>query len=188
MLFNLKKWLGIVLILCAIFSLSACVPVPVDIDDDPDKEPYSSNTTVDASSDITSTDDTAKIFGLNETAVFKNYKITAVEIKETTGKEYFEPKDGYIFVGVKFVVENISNEQQTISSYDFSAYSNDFACDDSMSASIAFDSQYVSGTLAAGKKLSGWYSVEIPKDWDNLEIVVKPELFSDTTASFVFNK
>lgn len=128
-------------------------------------------------------------FSLNETAVFTDLKFTASEIKESDGDSFFTPDAGNVFVGVKFTIENISSETQTVSSLLlFAAYCDDIKCDYSFSATCAFDEGTLDGELAPGKKLVGWYAVEVPKGWSTIELAVQSEWLSNTTATFVFEK
>ncbi len=127
--------------------------------------------------------------GLNGSAEFKNLKFTASEIKESTGSTYFTPEEGKVFVGIKFTIENVSNEEQSVSSMLlFEAYADDVKCDYSVNASLAFDEGTLDGTIAPGKKLVGWYSLELPQDWSAIEVLVKADWLSDNSATFVFNK
>lgn len=128
-------------------------------------------------------------FAMGETAVFNKLKITADEIKESNGKQYFEPAEGKIFVGVKFTIENIAEEDINISSVLlFNGYVDDVSVGEySVSAGMAFD-ESLDGTIAKGKKLVGWYSAEVPKDWKQLQIDFKPDMLSESRASFIINK
>ena len=140
-------------------------------------------------SQSTSNEDTSNLsFGLDETAVFENIKVTANEIKESDGSTYVTPKDGMVFVGVNFTIENISDEDQPISSVLlFDAYADSVKCDYSISAAIDFSDGTIDGTVSPGKKLVGWYAVEIPKDWEELELQVKSSWLDSSSATFVFN-
>lgn len=172
-----KRVFAVVLALGLLLILPACFD-----DSDPVKESYSSS----GSSGTPQKKDES--FGLNETAVFKTLKFTATELKESYGDEFFYPEDGNVFVGVKFIVENISDEEQSISSILlFEGYVDDILCDYSFSADAAFDST-VDGTIAAGKKLVGWYAVEIPENWSTLELNVQADWLSNSSATFVFEK
>ena len=96
-----------------------------------------------------------------------------------------------MYVGVKFEIENVSDEDQSISSMMmFSAYVDDVVCDYSISAMMAFDENgnTLDGDLAPGKKMIGYYAVEVPMEWENLEIQVQPDIISETKANFVFSK
>ena len=170
----MKKILCVALCVFMLFSLTACV------EDTPDKEVASSS---EASVSKVQT------FGLNETAVFRDLKFTATEMEESDGDSFFTPEEGNVFVGVKFTVENISSEEQSISSILlFEAYADDIKCDYSFSAACAFDDGTLDGSVAAGKKLVGWYAVEVPEDWATLELEVQADWLSNTSATFVFEK
>lgn len=128
------------------------------------------------------------VFGLNTTAVFDDLKITATELTESNGTDFFKPEDGKVFVGIKFTVENISDEEQYISEITlFDGYVDDIKCDYSVSASCAFD-ESLSGNLAPGKKLVGTYALEVPQDWATVEVDVRQDWLSGETAKFIFNK
>lgn len=174
--FHLQK------LLCGVFSALMLLSLTACLDSNyPKKEEYDPP---EASS--TQKEET---FGLNETAVFDDLKITATEFKESNGESFFEPESGNIFVGINFTIENISDEEQSISSLLlFDAYADDISYDLSFTASCAFDGSTIDGTIAPGKKLAGWYAVEIPQSWSTLELNVKSDWLSNTSAVFVFNK
>ncbi len=174
---GIKRGLCAMIALLLIISLAACGT------SGPIKEEYSGS----ENSSPSQTEDL--IFGLNETAVFEDLKITATEIKESTGESFFAPENGNVFVGVKFTIENTSSEEKSISSILlFDAYADDISCSLSLSASAAFDGSTVDGTIAPGKKLVGWYTVEIPQGWSELELNVQDDWLSNNSATFVFTK
>ena len=128
-------------------------------------------------------------FGINESAVFSNLKFTATEIKESQGVDFFTPEAGNVFVGIKFTIENISDEEQSISSLlMFEGYVDDIKCDYSVSAACAFDEGTLDGTVAAGKKLVGWYALEVPSNWSTIELDIQNNWLSNNPAKFVFTK
>ena len=149
-------------ILCVVFSLTfmAC-----DSDNSPTKQ--ASNTS--QKSEITE-DET---YSLNESAVFTDLKFTATEIKESIGNGIFVPQSDNVFVGIKFDIENISDEEQHISSLLlFEGYVDDVKVDYSLNAACDFNEGTIDGSIAPGKKLIGWYALEVPSDWKNIEIHV----------------
>lgn len=175
----MKKILSFLLVTFLCFALSAC-----NIEDSPQKEPYDS-------SSVKVQTAKSEYYKLNETAVFKNIKVTATEIKESNGSEFFGPDDGNVFVGVKFVIENISDESQSISSLLlFEPYADDVKCEYSITANTAsnFGSGTLDGEIAAGKRMEGWYAVEVPSGWSKIELDVKSSWLSGSSARFVFNK
>lgn len=157
------------------------------------ESPKKEQASVEEKSNVTSsTQEKELVFGLNETAAFSNLKFTATELKESEGDSngYFTPEDGHVFVGIKFTVENVSDEEQTISSILlFDGYVDDVKCEYSLNAQIAFDEGTIDGAVAAGKKLVGWYALEVPQDWSVIELDVKNNwLSSQKPAKFVFSK
>jgi hypothetical protein len=177
----MKKILALLLCGVMLLSLAACVE-----DDTPQKEVSGQSGESTTQQTPENTKDT---FGLNETAVFSDLKFTATEISESTGTDFFTPEDGNVFVGIKFTIENISSEDQSISSILlFDGYVDDVKCSYSLNASIVFDEGSLDGELAPGKKLVGWYSLEVPKDWKTIELDVQSSWLSSSSATFVFEK
>ncbi len=167
----MKKLLSLVLCVVMCLSFTACVS-----EDKPVKE------NADGKSK-------AESFALNETAVFKNLKITAEELQESSGTEFFTPEEGNVFVGIKFTIENISDEEQSISTLLlFDGYADDVKTDYSVNASCVFDEGTLDGDIASGKKMVGWYALEVPQDWSNIELNIQSDLMNDSSAKFVFKK
>ncbi len=172
----MKKLVALIIVLALAVCMTACT-------EQPQKEVAGENGVAATTEDTT--------FGLNETAVFDNLKITATDLQESDGVEFFEAGDGNVFVGVKFEIENVSDTDQNISSIMmFSAYTDDVESDYSISALMAFDDNgnTLDGTLAPGKKMVGYYAIETSEEWKSIEIQVQPDILDETKASFVFNK
>lgn len=127
-------------------------------------------------------------FGLSEVAVFPSLKITALDIQSSIGDKFFKPDDGKKFVGVKFQIDNTSDKEQSISSLlMFDVYADDIKCAYSSSANITFGEGTLDGSLAAGKKMVGWYAVETPEDAKVIEFQVKDSWLSMQKARFVLS-
>ena len=177
----MKKILAFVLAVGMILTLSACLEETA-----PQKETYE---TEEKKEEIKEEVKEEVTFSLNETAVFENLKITALEIKESAGEQFFTPEAGKVFVGVKFNIENISSETQSVSSLLlFNGYVDDVKCEYSFNASCAFSDGTLDGEIAAGKKMVGWYALEVPSEWSNIELDVKSDWLSSNAAKFVFTK
>lgn len=177
-----KKWWFWVIIVVVVIAIAA------NLGGNSDKSP-----TKDTGSGTSSTTNTSstkdETFGINDTAVFKSIKVTANELKESSGTDFFKPADGKTFVGVQFTIENTSDEDQAISSVLlFDAYVDGVKCDYSVTANCVFTDGTLDGTISAGKKMVGYYSVEVPSNWSELELQVKSSWLSSSKAAFVFNK
>lgn len=170
-------------IICLIVCLALCFSLAGCVEDAPTKETGGSE-----SNSSVSDEPKDQVFALNETAVFDDLKITATEVKESKGESFLEPDAGNVFVGVNFTIENISDEEQTVSSLLlFDAYVDDISCDYSFTGATAFK-QGVDGTIAPGKKIVGWYAVEVPENWQKLELDVQANWLSSVNARFEFTK
>ncbi len=177
-----KTWVKV--LITVFFAVLVLWQVGSNADSEPIKEPAMSSASVSgsASSDRTT-------FGLHETAVFRTIRVTAQDLQESYGKSFYEAEDGKVFVGVQFTIENISDEEQRISSILlFDAYVDGVKCDYSFSAACSFPDGTLDGSITPGKKLVGWYAVEASEDWKELELQVKSDWLSDKRAEFVFSK
>ncbi|MGM9631968.1 MAG: DUF4352 domain-containing protein [Eubacteriales bacterium] len=181
----MKKKLPLILVVGICLFLLVCVFAGTSTEDTPTKKPASTTTTTTENS----TNNKELTFGLNEVAVFQNLQFTAVELKESKGTDYFSPNPGNIFVGIKFTIENISDEEQSISSLLlFEGYVDDIKCDYSFNAACVFDEGTIDGTLAPGKKMVGWYALEVPENWSTIELDVTANWLSHNKARFLFEK
>ncbi len=179
-LLKMRRLLVVLLVFCIALSTAACTGDGTQ----PQKESNETNTVAN-----TSSKDENEIFGLNDTAVFKNLKVTATKLEESQGSDFFNAESGKIFVGVNFEIENISEETQNISSLLlFDAYADDVKCDYSISANVVFGDGTLDGELSPGKKLVGWYALEVPEGWQQIELEVKSSWLSGSKARFVFDK
>lgn len=176
---KMKRVLALILVLMMCLSFVACTS---------NKAPSKEVTDASTSNEESQAGNQEETFGLNETAVFDNLKFTATALEESNGNDYMEPDDGNVFVGVNFTIENISDEEESVSSMLlFEGYADDVKCDYSINASVVFGDT-LDGTIASGKKLIGYYSLEVPKDWKKLELDVQSKWLSSKSARFVFEK
>ena len=170
----MRKIFAILLVLIMAISFSAC------LEDTPSKE--EAGVTESASKK-------EEVFELGETAVFDDLKFTATELKVSHGENFFTPESGNVFVGVKFTIENISEEEQSVSSILlFEGYVDDVKCDYSLSAACDFNDGTIDGTIAPGKKLIGWYALEVPENYQTIELQVLSNWLANNPAKFVFTK
>jgi len=177
----MKKVFAILLVSILIFSLSAC-----GAEDMPQRGTGNGTTATMPVQNDTEPDESS--FGLDETAIFQNISVTATEIKKSGGSDFFEPDEGKIFVGVKFVIENTSSEDQSISTLLlFDAYADDVKLDYSISAAMAFDEGTLDGNVSPGKRLEGYYGVEVPISTQKLEFEVKSGWLNSGKAVFLFD-
>ncbi len=126
-------------------------------------------------------------FNLGETAELQNLRFTAVKYDESNGDQYCKPKDNNIFVGIEFVVENISQDELAVySDVMFECYIDDFKSQESDDARYVLDGELLVGSIAKGKKIRGCYAVEAPKDWSVIEIHTTNYLHDSNQEKIIF--
>ena len=126
-------------------------------------------------------------FNLGETAELQNLRFTAVKYYESNGNEYRKPKDNNVFVGIEFVVENISQDEQFVYSDDmFESYIDDFKSEESDDARYALEGEALVGIIATGKKIKGCYAVEAPKDWSVIEVHISNFGYESKKGKLIF--
>lgn len=124
-----------------------------------------------------------------ETAALNDVEVTFVSCEESSGKQFFAPEEGNIFVLCKFLIDNKSTSDIAVSSLlSFEAYVDDFSTTMSLTATTLADDPQLDGSVAAGKKMSGVIGYEVPKDWEKLEVNFTPSFWSGKDIKFVATK
>jgi hypothetical protein len=189
----MKKWfknlLAVSIILCF-----AIIAIASTESDEPARDVVTQTTapssTVEAN-DSPEENNTAQdfIFGLNDKAVFRNIAVTATRVETSKGEGFATADEGNIFVGVWFVIENTSNEEQHISTLLlFDSYADYVKLNNfSLGAAMAFSGGTLDGTISPGRRMEGYYAVEIPENTTKLEIEVKSAWLTSGKAVFTFN-
>lgn len=171
----MKKLITAMLCLSLLFAFSGC-----EVDSGVQKETQSNT-----GSAQNSAADSKTTFGLNETAVFKTLKITATAVEKREGTDFFKPETGKIFVGVKFTIENISDKDQTISSMLlFDPYVDGVKTSLDISSAVVFEEGTLDGSLSAGKKMEGYYALQVSQSAAEIQLEVKADILSSSKATF----
>lgn len=119
-------------------------------------------------------------FTIGETAEQKGVLITLQYVVEDTGSEFNKPDDGKVFVLPVFEIENKSEKEIHISSImSVDAYVDGYSTNFSISSMIESEEKTLDGTVASNKKLKGAYGMEVPEDWQEIEIRIEPIWGSD---------
>ena len=156
-----------------------------------DNVPEKENASAFSAEAQTDSSDKPEVFTTGDTAVFNTLKITANELKEVKSDKngFSSAAEGKIFTGINFTAENISGESQTVSSLMlFEAYVDGTKCDFSFSAATAFPEGTIDGEVAPGKKITGWYTLELPENRTKLELHIAGSWLYEEKAVFTFSK
>ena len=81
--------------------------------------------------------------------------------------------------------ENDSSSDINVSSIaSFEAYCDDYSVTESITPVALSDKSTLDGNVAAGKKMNGVISYEVPEDWQNLEVTFSPSFWSNHSVTF----
>ena len=94
---------------------------------------------------------------------------------------YADIKDGYKVIKAEFEFENLSTQDEYVSSYDFECYADGYACENFYSV----DDSSFSTKLSAGKKTKGAVYFEVPKDANNIILEYELNYWTDSKAVFI---
>lgn len=124
-----------------------------------------------------STDSYDDYFTLGDSVETNDLIITFSSAKLTLDDvAYQSPDDGNAFMKLDFEFENISDEDQDISGYDFSAYADDYAVD-------YIDSTFDT-TLSPGKKTKGSIYFEVPMDTNVFDTEYSTSYYGNSKVKF----
>lgn len=126
--------------------------------------------TTTTSSKPADTESKTKIFKVGDIIQLKEYKVTVNKIRADNGGDMMKPADGNEYFYVDCTIENISKEQQTVSSMMM------FKVEDSDGRSYEqaipeHQNGQLDGDVSAGQKITGEYVVEVPKKKTGLRLV-----------------
>ena len=130
-------------------------------------------------------------FGLDQPAVLRNVNITATEFDTSEGSEeaMLFPAAGNVFVGARFEVENTSGDELAISPERlFDLFADGQRVQMSAQALLVFQSEgnLLDAPLPRGGSLTGWIAMEVPEDWEVIELRVGPEWAGTVNVLFRF--
>jgi len=123
---------------------------------------------------------------VGDTVTVRNVDITLNDLTISTGKDFFTPDDGKVFLIADVTLSNNGKKELSISSMlAVKAYVDDYAVNTDLSAIASADKSSLDGSIAPGKKLNGILGYQVPADWKVLEINIQPDVLSNNKATFV---
>lgn len=125
--------------------------------------------------------DTKNQFSVGEIVETANLRITFVSAKEyQTDYEFLQPKEGYVYYEMEFEVENISDTDQYVTSWDFVCYADDYDMEQTY-----MDGMDLDATLSAGKKTKGSVFFEVPEDAKEIFLEYETNFWTEDKIIFV---
>lgn len=127
-------------------------------------------------------------FAVGDVVSLNDIEVTFVSCTESSGKDFYIPDSGNVFLFCEFAIDNKSSKDIAVSSImSFEAYVDDYSTNLSMTGTLAADKGQMDGTIAAGKKMSGVMGYEVPANWKTLEIRFTPDFWSGNNITFIAN-
>lgn len=129
------------------------------------------------------------VFGVGETAELNGVQVSLLSATQSNGSQFAKPDDGNVFMILEFEIANNSDKDISISSIvNFEAYCDDYSVNQDFTATLAPEAEgknQLDGSVAAGKKMKGIISYQIPADFSKFEITVSPDFWRGKGIDFV---
>lgn len=108
-------------------------------------------------------------------------KITYIKSGEyREDNQFLKPKDGYKYVFIELYAENTGNSDATLSSFSFEGYADGYSVDQYYSGTD------FSGTLSAGRTMTGSIVYEVPNDATEIEMEYSLSFWTSDNIKFVY--
>ena len=166
--------IAVIVVLCILFGGEDETPSKVGSVDSESQQ--------DASKDETQEQTKSNRFVVGDIVETKELRISYLRAQEyQSNNEFIQPDDGNVYYRMEFEVENISDEDQYVSSMmDWECYADGYVVkqeyigDDDLSA-----------TLSAGKKAKGALYFQLPKDAKSIELEYDITFYGNEKIVFV---
>ncbi|AVQ46018.1 DUF4352 domain-containing protein [Clostridium botulinum] len=164
-----KKWWFWILIFIVGIGIGAGGGAIID---EPQKVGQTSAKIQDKSTETSTETNKSKVFKIGDVVKLKDFKVTVNKLYKVKGDELSQPQPGNEFIAVDCSVENISDEQQAVSSVMmFKVVDKDGReCEESIGGLTAAKAGQMDGEIGPGRKITGVYVVEVPKGTTGLEL------------------
>lgn len=184
-----KRWLLLAFIVIAAINFAACSDSDNSkstLNDRSQTQQKSTSTpepTPESTPEPRSDSDT--FYTIGETAVIGDLAITLDGGSTSLGDELFQPSEGNVYLFLEFTITNNSDEVYTFSSLLCTeAYVDDKFTDLDIIAMSSCDDPSLDGEIQPGEKLSGILGYEVPEDFEEFDVIITPDFFSDDSVTF----
>ena len=127
---------------------------------------------------------TAKV---GQTVTGDNWAIslTSARVYDKIEGEYLtdEPEEGKVYLVLFFDVQNVSDEDGYFNYLNVESYVDGYNQSQSLLLSEPEGQEWLTGDVAAGKKLQGYLAWEVSPEWQELEVSYKDDLWTGSKAA-----
>lgn len=114
--------------------------------------------------------------------------LTSAKVFNEVKSDFFtdKPGDGNVYLVLFFEVENVSDEDDYFNYFNIESYVDGYSSSIKILLNKPDGADTLTGNVAAGKKMKGQLSWEVPSEWEELEVSYKNSLWKgDKAATFV---
>lgn len=130
--------------------------------------------------DVADTGETDNLFKVGDVIKTSNFQITYLSAeKYVSDNEFIQPKKGNMYYEMAFEFENISDSDQTVSSFEFDCYADGYDMEQQY-----FADEQLDATLSPGKKTKGSLIFEVPSDSKEIILEYEQGFWSDDRIMF----
>ena len=131
--------------------------------------------------DDANNEETTNEFKVGDVVETDTLRISFLSVKDyKSDNEFTQPKKGNKFIKAQFEFENTGDSDEYISSYDFKAYADSYAIDQTY-----FSEDSLDATLSKGKKTKGSVYFEVPKDTKEMTIEYETNFWTESKIIFI---
>lgn len=186
-------WIWVIIAVAAVAAVAVIVFVGTQGSSDDSINNASSSsdvkTTSGSATKVSSSDNIlSKEYKVGETIDYKGYKIMVNDVKYDSGSDYETPKSGNKFVVINVTIENDTNQKQDYNAYDFKLSADGNATDlDADTGNDDYDNDTIEdGTLDTGAKVTG-YLIGEANPSAKLKLQYQPDYFDNNTVDIDLN-
>ncbi|HJD22584.1 MAG TPA: DUF5067 domain-containing protein [Firmicutes bacterium] len=111
--------------------------------------------------------------------------LTGAKVYEEIAGEYLtdKPEEGKVYLVLFFDVQNVSEEDDYFNYLNVESYVDGYSATQSLLTSDPDGYEWLTGDVAAGKKLQGYMAWEVDPEWKELEVSYKDDLWTGNKAA-----
>ncbi len=134
---------------------------------------------VSTTSENSTAEDTKSEYNVGDVIAFDGKEFTVTKVQKNFSIKYSEPKSGYEFIKLDVKIENKSDSNISVNTYNFKMQDSNGAIEDVSMETYSADDGFESAELIPNGKRSGSIIFEVPKNDTNLKLIYEPSFWSN---------
>lgn len=174
---GILKWILIVVVVIFVFSM---LFGGEDDGSASDSNPQKVGDATVAAKDTETKEAEDNKFSVGEIVETSDLRITFLSAQEyQSDNRFIQPESGNVYYKMEFEFENISDSDESISSWDFNCYADDYDMEQTY-----MDGRDLDATLSPGRKTKGAVFFEVPKDAKKIFLEYETNFWTENKVIF----